>query len=343
MGVYIPPPNDGDDKDEKEHSKTDGSKLKNYPSKSSSSTSIVIPNPATWIPRNPSVGLFTGPLTPASDNLPALYSMVGLQLVIGMFCLRTSRRIYKGLGSGQPLYQGANGLPIYPSRSRTLFKALIPGVAGVGTIFGCGLEISRLCLPYDPWFDEAKHYRKLATKNGNKPSAWFGAYNYYRPMTMSVWSDKLGDWIKHAEQSLESQPGHTPKSSILNKLHDKGNYTEVYHRLVESNTSRRQELQDNFLDKVNELNKAERIDSILDGTSPYINPNYLKPHIQLRHNSIQSDDDFDMVWLNFDPWEELKLETSYDLRLIIHRGWEAEAAEGSEALAEGSEALAEDI
>lgn len=314
MGVYIPPPNDGDDK---KNDKKDDSKLSGYPSQST----IVIPNPATWIPRNPSVGLFFGPLTPASDNLPALYSMVGLQLVVGMACLRSCRRIYKGLGArGQPIYQvnggGGGGTS---SRLRNLARALVPGVAGIGTIFGCGLEISRLSLPYDPWHDEAKFYRRLATKNGDKPSAWFGAYKYYRPMTMTEWSDKLGDWIKNAEHNLEHP---APKSNILEKLHEKGNYTEVYHRLVESNTTRRQELREHFLNNTTELNKAERIDAILDGTSPYNNTNYLKPHIQLRHNSIQSDDDFDMVWMNFDPWEELKLETSYDIRLIIHRGWE---------------------
>ena len=83
MGVYIPPPNDKDDGDKRNRIPTPTPTNQPSSSSPSGSTTIYIPNPASLIPRNPKVGLIWGPLTPASDNLPALYSMIGLQFVIG--------------------------------------------------------------------------------------------------------------------------------------------------------------------------------------------------------------------------------------------------------------------
>ena len=31
---------------------------------------------------------------------------------------------------------------------------------------------------------------------------------------------------------------------------------------------------------------------------------------------MDDDDQFEMVWLNFEPWDELKLDTEYDIRLV---------------------------
>ena len=73
MGVYIPPPNDKDDGDKKKQDTNSNTNQPTPPSSSSpsGSTTIYNPNPASLIPRNPKVGLIWGPLTPASDNLPA--------------------------------------------------------------------------------------------------------------------------------------------------------------------------------------------------------------------------------------------------------------------------------
>ncbi|ODV77091.1 i-AAA protease complex subunit Mgr1 [Suhomyces tanzawaensis NRRL Y-17324] len=322
MGVYIPPPND-DDNDKQPSGSGSGS--------SSSGTTIVIPNPASWIPRNPSVGLMWGPLTPASDNLPALYFMIGLQVVLGMVCMRKARHMWR------PVLHRP-GYPQQLAPKRSLWKALVPGIAGTAAIFGAGLEITRMTLPYDPWYDEAKYYRKLASKNGDKPSLWFGAYKYYRPMDMNTWTDKVGAWIESVEKEMvadaaasSSEPLARASSdhkhgSMLAQLNRNGKYTELYARLAGENKKRQQTLLEGELKEVNELNKAGRIDLILEGKSPYVNPYYNKPHIQLGHHTIDSDDDFEMVWLNFEPWDELKLETDYDIRLIPRWRWGEEEA-----------------
>ena len=111
------------------------------------------------------------------------------------------------------------------------------------------------------------------------------------------------------------------KNNLMSQMNKKGKYVEIYNRLRESNKSRYRTLLDTDLKDVQELNKAERIDLILEGKSPYSNPEYTKPHIQLGNHHVDTDDEFEMVWLNFEPWDELKLETDYDIRLIPHWRW----------------------
>ena len=65
------------------------------------------------------------------------------------------------------------------------------------------IELCRVTLPYDPWYDEAQHYRRMAVKNGDKPSSWFGAYRYYKPMDFKTWIDKVGDWIENVEKEIK--------------------------------------------------------------------------------------------------------------------------------------------
>ncbi|KAK6458589.1 mitochondrial required protein 1 [Scheffersomyces xylosifermentans] len=383
MGVYIPPPNDKDDKGSKDKtsdktgnghgnntSKNDSNNNNNNnnnntnnnnnivkptssPPVPPNSTTIVIPNPASWIPHNPSAGLFWGPLTPASDNRPALYGMTGLQFAVGLVCFRYARILFRPRTVIAP-----GGALITPKGS--FWKALLPATAGAAATYGCGLELSRLMLPYDPWYEEARHYRKLATKNNDKPNAWFGAYDYYTPMTTKAWIEKVGNWIKATEKEIEhenefieigivrdNKDGHSDdkniehllvpvKSNILSKLNKKGKYSEIYQKLQESNAERYKALLSTDLKDVTELNKAERIDLILEGKSPFYNPDYTKQDIQLGNNSIETDDEFDMVWLNFDPWDELKLETDYDIRLIPHWQWE-ESATHAESVAASNE------
>ena len=31
---------------------------------------------------------------------------------------------------------------------------------------------------------------------------------------------------------------------------------------------------------------------------------------------METDDEFELVWANFEPWDELRQETDYDVRLI---------------------------
>ncbi|KAI5964763.1 MGR1 [Candida pseudojiufengensis] len=339
MGVYIPPPNDNDKnnknnndrKNNNNDSTTNKNSNKNQPTNpitnpSSSSdidtTTIVIPNPASLIPRNPSIGLIWGPLTPSSDNRPALATMIGLQFLLGTGCFRYARnqlRKHPVIIPNQPPKFIRNG---------SIWKSIIAIGIGSIIIFGSGLEISRMLLPYDPWYEESKHYRKVATKNGDKPNFWFGAYKYYKPMDLKTWTDKLGVWFDNASKEIDQKSsifgdlpnelnqGNSKTNNILYKLNKKGNYNELYNKLKEANKERFHHILNEELREVNELNKAERLDLILEGKSELINEEFTKPSIQLGTHTMNNDDDFEMVWLNFEPWDELKLETDYDIRLI---------------------------
>lgn len=331
MGVYIPPPNDDDNSKKVPDQNSNSSSSSGSGSSSSGTTVIRLPDPKRLIPHNPSIGLIWGPLTPASDNVPALCAMIGLQFCMGLGFFRTATRLFKRV-------------PIMTSPTTTAYVRQGPWwktgalvVVGGGLIFGCGLELSRLTLPYDPWYEEAHHYRKMAIKNGDKPSAWFGAYRYYDPLSLDIWIDKVGDWIKKVEKRIEDpdhfanvsielakdsnviKPGSVTgngEKNLLSKLNRQGKYKEIYLKLKETNDHRRSHLLNEELKDVYELNKAERIDAILEGKSQLVNPDYTKPGIQLGNHRMIDDDEFEMVWLNFEPWDELKLETDYDIRLI---------------------------
>lgn len=206
---------------------------------------------------------------------------------------------------------------------------------GSSVIFGSGLEISRLLLPYDPWYEEAHHYRKVAIKNGDKPNLWFGAYRYYQPMPFKKWTELLHNWFENVSQELEEPErfrnlsielgeksnvlgsGNSGgRTGLLQQLNARGKYNEIHAKLKDNNDQRFAHMLNNELKDVNELNKAERLDLILEGKSDLINDDFAKPSITLGTHTIDNDDDFEMVWLNFEPWDELKLETDYDIRLI---------------------------
>lgn len=315
MGVYIPPGSGGSD---------DGK------GSGKGGNTLTIPNPASFIPQNPSIGLkLWGPLVPASDNLPALYFMTGLQIGIGLLGFNKTRQLRR---ANLARFQLAN-------TGRRRFTKWTCAVGGSYLIFQSGLEITRLFLPYDPWYDEASFYRKLATKNGDNPSWWFGATGYYKPMGFKEWNSKAEKWIVNqintidAEEEYNEKNGLPPRNKKQNKdqanspllatLAKKGKYSEIYQSLHESNLKRSKKLLGEDLLEVNELNKAERLDLIMEGKSAIkYNEEYLKPHIQLGNHKIETDDDFEMVWLNFEPWDELKQETDYDIRLVPRWRWQ---------------------
>ncbi|KAG7664667.1 MGR1 [[Candida] subhashii] len=288
--------------------------------------------------------------------------MIGLQFCIGIGFFRTAYRLIR-LGRIPPpnpaAYPGGTGYIPPPVRT-SWWKTGGAVVIGSGMIFGAGLELSRLTLPYDPWYEEAQHYRKMAIKQGDKPSAWFGAYKYYDPLSLDSWIEKVGDWIKKVEKRIDD-PDHFANVSIelakdnnvikpgergvlgdgsrglLSKLNNQGKYLEIYNKLRDTNDHRRKHLLEGELKDVVELNKAERIDAILEGKSELVNPEYTKPSIQLGNHRMIDDDDFEMVWLNFEPWDELKLETDYDIRLIPRWAWDDEEEEHSEDAAHPNE------
>ncbi|RCK66824.1 Mitochondrial inner membrane i-AAA protease complex subunit MGR1 [Candida viswanathii] len=339
---YIPPPNDKDE-GTKKNQDTNSSSSSSSSSSTPGSTTIVIPNPATLIPHNPKVGLIWGPLTPASDNRPALYTMIGLQFAIGCGFFKHARSLsrLRPMGGFQPPSPSPSVTPKLV-RTGSVWRIAMSVITGGVLAFGSGLELCRVTLPYDPWLEEAQHYRRMAIKNGDKPSAWFGAYKYYRPMEFKVWINKVEDWIKNVEKEIESGDSSNfanlsvelgknsnvlnggvgvngvsrPLRGVLSKLNNKGKYLEIYSRLQENNKTRWSDLLEGELKDVSELNKAQRLDDIMEGKTDLVNPNFLKSAIILGNHTMEDDDQFEMVWLNFEPWDELKLDTEYDIRLI---------------------------
>lgn len=284
MGVYIPP-------------QGGNSKPPNGNGKPVDSTQLTL---LYTIPRNPSIGLFWGPLVPALDNKPALYFMTALQFAAGALCFNRARSIVKSR--------------MYQSRTSTFLRALVPTLGGATLIFGSGLEVMRLNMPMDPWADEAHVYRRLATAQGDNPSSWFGAYKYYRPMSLNDWTDKSKVFFMERNAEVNEESSENPGILIRMKSHAK--YGEVYVSVRDKNEKRFGELLEKDLADVHETNRANRIDAVLDGTSKHVNPEYVKPPITLGNHSIELDDEFDFVWLNFDPWEELRTDVDSEIRMV---------------------------
>lgn len=309
MGFVPPPPPPSDDGDKK--NTQNASDPLNFPH---DPDTIIFSASFPSRHKNPSLALFWGPLMPAADNLPATYTMIGLQFLLGTMCLRRARHLFQGT------VMTKNGLSPMP---RKRVRSLLPGLGGSLLVFGSGLELARCCMPYDPWYDEAKQFRRMAIREGKRPSAWFGALDSYTPMLRQEWLDKLGEYVLSAEQRLAgagflkdkppSAPGQTRLGVALGK---KQKFLEIYALLAETSKNRRRELLENDLKDVTELNRVSRIDAVLDGTSQHRNQDYEKPRITLGNQSIESDQDFDYVWQSFDPWSELKDEVSYEIRLI---------------------------
>lgn len=296
MGVYIPPPR-GDDKSKSTTAAPTGS------SSSSEDTVIIIK-----VPNNPSLGLITGPLTPAADNLPALYGVTSIQFLLGLWCFKKARNAFRP----PPLPNS-----MIPSRKPSFFWGAAPAILGTLLITGCGLELGRFLLPYEPWYNEAQYYRKLAIKNGIKPSPYFGAYQIYKPLALKEWSEKVIAHLKVVSEKIESSLSGSPsaqfplKPSVLAQLNKKAKYNDIYVKLHDSNRARHADLLNKELVNVNESNKFQRL---IQGIET--NPNYLKPEIHLESFSIESEDEFDLAWTSFDPWDELILESYSDMRMI---------------------------
>lgn len=312
MGVYIPPPSSG---------KEDGKSAHILGS---------VPPPLTYslenlLRGNPSVGLKVwGPLVPASDDRFALFALSTFQVFIGVSLLGRFMRLRKTPG---PRTFGS-----------FVDKTLSLGL-GASAIFSAGLEFPRLGLSYDPWRDEAEFYRRLVIKNGVRPDPWIGPIGYYRPMGLDSWLRKVGDNLVNVTTRLEDTQAKddtlTPditaimhQSQIGDSIKSLGivpppvgqaymKFKAFHSKIRERNQSFYQELLSGSLKDVNELNKAARLDSIMEGTSDVqINEEYAKPQIQLGSHRLETDEEFEMVWYNFEPWDELKIETTYDVRLI---------------------------
>lgn len=149
-------------------------------------------------------------------------------------------------------------------------------------------------------------------------------------MPLNDWKTKTSSWITNTINGLDTEDEgiDTSKDSELLtgisigpyaelKSGASNTYDDIYQNLKRINTKRMDTVLNLELHSVSELNKAERIDLILEGKGPVVlNPEYVKPNITLGNHEIESDEDFEMMWANFDPWDELGSETNFDVRLI---------------------------
>ncbi|RKP32749.1 i-AAA protease complex subunit Mgr1 [Metschnikowia bicuspidata] len=295
-------------------SEKDGSKGPGSSSTDSPSSFWLLDLFLDLFPRNPSVGLrFLTPIVPAADNRPALYMVTTAQLLLGLQWM--TRRVPR----------------IAESRFRARLASAVRYLAGSSAVLLSGLEYSRLALPYDPWAEEARRWRKWAWKNGHKPSWWFGSIWFYTPMSMAEWKHKTSAWIANTANALEIEENTSlaafkdtglltgisigPHASL--KAGEPHTYEDIYRNLRRINRMRMQTALKEELSNVTELNKAERIDLILEGKGPvHICEKYTKPNITFGNHKMETDEDFEMMWEKFEPWDELGQETDFDVRLI---------------------------
>ncbi|QBM88493.1 hypothetical protein METSCH_C04610 [Metschnikowia aff. pulcherrima] len=283
---------------------------------STSSPGGNLPPPFLLFPRNPNLGLFLlAPIVPAPDNRPALALLTAVQLLLGL-SLMTKRKPKIG-----------------ESRFRHRSSLALRFLTGSVLVFLSGFEALRLSIPYDPWADEARVWRQWATKNGHKPSWWYGGIAYYTPMLITEWKVKTTTWIsntiniledRHRKELAEEQEKDSELLSSIPlglravlKAGEANTYNDIYENLFLKSCKRSRELLTGELKNVTELNKAERLDALMEhqGESS-LNEDYIKPNIQLGTHTMETDDEFELVWANFEPWDELRQETDYDVRLI---------------------------
>lgn len=274
--------------------------------------------------QNPSFGLkFWGPLVPSSDNVNGLKLLTGCQIMAGMALIYRARFFRKA---------SLSTVGVQNSFDKK-FRKYLYGFMGGSMIYQAGFEVFRLSLPYDPWYEEARTQNEILLKNGGKPHWWRGAIDHYNPMTLKQFHDKFEHWVltKGKVVSIDNNQFNNVNNNVMVVLKDGSQqpkvlrtnlagllnhekFSQIYYNIKAQNDSMLEEMLQQ-LSSVTELNRAERIDEILEGKAS-INPDYTKPNIQLRNHSIETDDEFDDVWLQFEPWEELKAETDYDIRLI---------------------------
>lgn len=266
------------------------------------------------VPMNPNVGLrLLAPLVPAADNRPGLILLTTAQLLLGLLFM--TRRTPK----------------FGESRVKTKLVSISRYLAGSTLVFLSGLEYSRLLVPFDPWAEEAKKWRKWALKKGQSTSWWYGGIRYYTPMSMKEWRRKSVAWLANTAKTTESEEFPSISSSkdtgllsgisigpnVRLKAGASQTYDDLYQNLRRINYERREFLLEGELSDVTELNKAKRVDLILEGKGPvHLNEEYTKPSITLGNHELKTENDFEVMWANFDPWDELGQETDFDVRLI---------------------------
>lgn len=278
---------------------------RNTPSDTSSDTSSDSNTTKFNFYSNPSIGLkIWGPLTPSPDCLPCLYGLTAFQTIIGISMFRHVRMIW-------------NKTSFISKISKILNFSI-----GSYLILNSGLEISRLILPYDPWYDEAKFARIEFSKrnNGKNANFWFGDVSF-KHMSFKEWSAKIDSWILKTEQleqeEMEMEMG-TGKSEMMNLSFNKQNdqFNDVYNQIKKMNKIRNSEI----LRNLNTLNKIKEFNQINQYSE--INQEFNRPNLNIPLElSIENEDDFEKIWHYNNPWDSLSQDVEYEIRFIPKFRW----------------------
>lgn len=319
MGVYIPPPSDGKgDGDKPSNLQKDDNNLP----KSSSSTDMLknLLQSKLKYGVNPSFGLtMWGPLVPPPENKMALHTLSAIQFAIGWTLLFKA----KNLRNKKLISMG-----IAPRRDLK-FKKYVYMFVGADLIYNSGLELARLMAPTDPWEQERLYYKNLALKSGHPIHWWWGPQNY-KPMSISQFANQVEQDIIHKINKLDSRDTkdlsklndnvqtnvsspNTIKLSNISKLLNHDRFSQLYDNIYEKNHIMYDEMIEE-LKQVTEANKGERLADL--EKQGKLRTSFTKPPIQLGNQALDTDDDLNYVWHHFEPWNELRVETDYDIRLV---------------------------
>lgn len=279
-------------------------------------------------PTNPSVALHhLTPILPAADNKAALACVISLQALFGLTLL--CRRIPK---FGELAF-------------RTYSTMAARKITGLLLVTSSAIESLRFPLPYDPWVEEAREWRNWAIRNGDNPSWWFGAIEWYEPMSYGYWIELLRRRLdnerlaKKREARLEQDetrkfnislnPDGTGKDVEFKfALPSWSHQHQFYPELKLNNRANFTELLNGPLKDVNELNKAERIDAALEqdikqkkekGASEFDfdEPEMIHLPVGITKKKWESDDNlFTLAWTRCEPWWELAQGLSMEVRLV---------------------------
>lgn len=235
--------------------------------------------------QRPSFGLkIWGPFVPASDNLTALYSLTALQTLIGITMFRTVRMRWRDTSFWGRVTKGANA------------------IGGSYVLFNSGLEVSRLLLPYDPWYDEAKRARESAIAQGKKPNWWFGPLDQ-KPMSLAEWNEKMDVWILDQEENLDRQ-----STALVGSPEIKMGYNHI----KEQNTRRQSEILEQLQHNTFERNRPLHQSKV--ALRELHNPKHqvvIPEEYQSEENS-----DFYEIWDLNDPWNVLANDANILVRFI---------------------------
>lgn len=248
----------------------------------------------------PNVGLkIWGPLVPASDYVPGLYSLTCIQTLFGLMMIKNVRKIW------------------HLKTPVARFSKLLSTLASGYLIFNSGLEVSRLTLPYDPWYEEAKEARIRAQHEGKKVNFWFGPWDF-KPMTFKEWNEKVDTWILKTEAEYSTEPDTKGSIQTQTSIDFSPASPMIHTAYVQARTANKQRNSE----ILEQLSNKDAFQKILPNYQTFPNFSIQRPHLNIPDdNNLEDNFDLDEVWELNDPWVGLGQDTDFVVRFIPKFRW----------------------